>query len=76
MLCRFALLGCSDALRAARGTLADAGGSSASARLGGAVARVPSGAPFSFDAAKLRVTAAGVSVAKDDVDAVRAFATA
>ena len=66
----------SDALRAARGTLAEAGGSSSSARDGGAVSRVAPGAPFTFDAAGLRVTAAGISVAKDDVDAVRAFATA
>jgi hypothetical protein len=65
----------SEALRAARGTLAEAGGSSAAARDGGAVSRVAPGAPFSFDAAGLRVTAAGISVAKDDVDAVRAFAT-
>jgi len=31
------------------------------------------GAPFSFDAAGLRVTAAGISVARDDLDAVRSF---
>jgi len=37
---------------------------------------VAPGAPFSFDAAGLCVTAAGVSVAKDDLDAVRAFLAA
>ena len=66
----------SEALRAARGTLADAGGSSSSSRGGGGVSRLAPGAPFSFDGAGLRVTCAGVSVAKDDLDAVRSFAAA
>jgi hypothetical protein len=66
---------CSDALRSARGTLADAGGSSAAALAsGGRAAAAVAAAPFTFASAGVRLTVAGISVLKDDVGAVRAFA--
>jgi hypothetical protein len=72
----------SEALRAGRGTLADAGGSSAAAAAsggrsggggggGGSGAAVP---PFTFATSGVRLFTAGISVLKGDVDAVRAFA--
>ncbi len=80
----------SDALRVARGTLADAGGSSAAAAgsgggggggggsrrgmLGGGAAG--SCVPFTFAAAGVRLTAAGISVLRDDVAPVRSFLAA
>ncbi len=71
----------SEALRAGRGTLADAGGSSAAAAAsGGRSAAAGAGGaaapPFTFATAGVRLFTVGISVLKDDVDAVRAFAAA
>lgn len=52
-------------LRAARSTLSDAGAPTRTA--------APAGASFSFEAAGVRLEAAGVSVLRRDVAAVHAF---